>query len=191
MFEREYRELSFVPRWPIIRRIKEQSVAEHSYYVTLYAGQVAELIEYKGDRAMLLDMALRHDIEESFTSDIPGPSKRAMIDDEKANRWVIDELNRRFLENFRQIPMEEELNIKLIIKIADLLDEVFYLATEQQLGNRAISKVLEHSYDRLFKAWHALCTHLDVTPQVRLRGSDDIESSFKRHISDQSIMVTG
>ena len=192
-FEREYRILEHVPRWPIVYTILKQNVASHSFYVALYAGQVADLIEYKGDRAMLLDMALRHDLEECFTSDLPGPSKRAIVDDEKANRFIINELNNRFDQRpaFREIPLNEELSIKLILKVAGLLDEVFFLANDQQRGNKSVSKVLEHSYNRLRMAWHNLCDVMKIDGRTRDRGVQLFAFALDAHMSEQSKMVEG
>lgn len=161
MFEREYRELSFVPRWSIIRTIRQQSVAEHSYYVTLYAGQVADLIEWKGNRTQLLDYALRHDIEEGYISDIPGPSKRKIVDTEKyihttemgnITLYGEDYKNHSGMFNYTV----DMIDIKAIVKVADLLDECFFLATEIQLGNKSLGRVMANSRQRLFDAFGKL-----------------------------------
>jgi len=194
MFERELRELSFVPRWTIVRRIKEQSVAEHSYYVALYAGQIADLVEWPGNRAALLDMALRHDLDEVFLSDIPGPSKRAIVDELNASRFVDKELSRRFGKDYHthgKAEGDEWLQITAIIKVADLLEGVLWMATEQQLGNRSLSKVLEENYDRLVKAWHYMCDQLNLLPNTRIKGRTLLDISFAQHNSEQSVIVTG
>ncbi len=156
MFEREYRELSFVPRWTIVRTLQHQSVAEHSYYVALYAGQIADMIGWTGDRAALLDHALRHDLEEGFMSDIPGPSKRKIVDREKYDK-ISHEGNVQLYGvdyNLHTVVFNE--TIKMIIKVADLLDECFFLATEIQLGNRSLGRVMANSRIRLFEAFGLL-----------------------------------
>lgn len=191
MFEREYREMSFVPRWPIIRRIKEQSVAEHSYYVTLYVSQIADMINWKGDRASLLVEALRHDLDEVFMSDIPGPAKRATQDPKKAHSFICKEIIRRFPIVARCYTDDEQIEFKLIIKVADLLDEVFYLATEHQLGNRTVGRVTEHSMERLRTAWHALCDKLNTTSEIRMKGYDFLMMQFDSHFKGESKIVTG
>jgi 5'-deoxynucleotidase YfbR-like HD superfamily hydrolase len=193
MFERELRELEFVPRWGICRTLKQQSVASHSFYVALYAGQVAMLVKWLGDRGALLDYALRHDLEEVFMSDVPGPVKRATQDEKKMQEFVEEELYRRFGMDWRThgVVPDKWPEIKYIVKVADLLDEVFYLASEQQMGNKAVSNVLEHSYERLRKAWHALCDLLNVSHSIRLQGVDWFEVAFRSHATSQSIIVEG
>lgn len=164
MFEREYRELSWVPRWTIIRRIREQSVAEHSYYVALYAGQVADLVKWKGDRGTLLKWALLHDLAEVFTSDIPGPTKRAMIDKGKGAAFVANELNRRFpdLAVPDGVTHGAFAEIEAIVKVADLIDENCYLASERQLGNGTLDVVRANSLIRLHTAIDNLPVGADI-----------------------------
>lgn len=161
MFEREYRELSFVPRWAIVRTLRHQSVAEHSYYVTLYAGQVADIIKWKGNRAALLDYALRHDLEEGYLSDIPGPSKRKIVMKDRyhtiSEQGNIDLYGEDYKNHSGVFNHSNDLpEIKAIIKVADLLDECFFLATEMQLGNKSLGRVMANSRIRLFEAVHLL-----------------------------------
>lgn len=200
MFEREYREMSFVPRWGILRCIKRQTLAEHSYYVTLYAGQIADAIEWSGNRARLLDAALRHDVEEVYMSDIPGPSKRAMIHDrDKHEDYLHTENLRRFGMDYNKRNGTYYLNaidddayeqcqeIKAIIKVADLLDECFYLATEIQLGNQSLQKVLAHSAGRLQEA----LKKLPATDIAIASFEDHAFKAVEHHTVGNSIIPTG
>lgn len=199
MFNREYRELSDVPRWAIIRTIQRQNVAEHSYYVTLYAGQVADFIDWTGDRADLLDYALRHDLEEMYMSDIPGPSKRAMMTDrvhydehcraENVKRFGADYVKRLFypVDETPEGDWRTEEEIKAIIKVADLLDECFFLCLDQQLGNRAVETVFEHSLKRLLQAIVKL--PCDTDAQKRL--TEVANRAIYAHRNEQSITPTG
>jgi 5'-deoxynucleotidase YfbR-like HD superfamily hydrolase len=151
LFERDLRTLSFVPRWVITKNLKTQSVAEHSFYVAVYAGQLAEHLGFEGDMGDLYHAALWHDAEECFTGDIPGPTKRS-IQGEMADIWVRDGVAARFPGSVRPVTAE----IKLILKIANLLDEVFYKATEIQMGNRGAQQSYQTSITRLFRAINML-----------------------------------
>lgn len=75
MFEVEFRLFSEVRRWATIRN-SGQKLAEHSFFVALYADQIATLIDWQGDRGALMLHALLHDIDELITGDIPGNWKR-------------------------------------------------------------------------------------------------------------------
>lgn len=191
MFEREYRELSDVPRWTIIRTIQKQNVAEHTFYVALYAGQVADAIEWVGNRARLLDAALRHDIEEMYTSDIPGPSKRMIVDDKsKYNDYCWTENQRRFGDDWelRSEHHRDDPDIWDIIKVADCLDECFFLATDQQLGNKAVQAVMENSLKRLQIAVDKL-PRIDILRKTQFHL--ELQERIYAHRNEQSITPIG
>jgi putative nucleotidyltransferase with HDIG domain len=149
MFEREYRDLAFVPRWGIARTIRTQSVAEHSFYVAIYAEQLGYWLGF--DEGFLAHAALYHDIDECFMSDIPGPVKRNISDKEKMGAYRFSETQRRFGP---QLILSDE--IKSIIKCADLLDECFFLTDEIELGNKSVTPFLVNSMERLNRAWENL-----------------------------------
>ena len=173
-FVREIRDLSHVPRWGIIRTIRTQNVAEHSYYVTLYAFHIAKMLSW-GDAeiAALMHKALYHDAAESFTGDIPGTTKRHL----QGNGVVFQQfLERETTLRFPGFPVGRWLTPgeARVIKAADLLDEVLFLSGEQQLGNNAIYSLLAECQNRLRKAWWNLFSP-EVTP-------DEIEDSWKRYV---------
>lgn len=144
MLDREFRDLAYVPRWGIIRNIKQQNVAEHSFFVALYTEQLARIFEWQGDLGRLLTYALQHDVEESFTSDIPGPIKKWFVDKEKEQLMVNRGINARFIDSYWNIKFEEiPADYKALVKMADSLDEMFYLASEIQMGNGAVHAVFQ------------------------------------------------
>lgn len=68
--------LEHVPRWVICARLKQQSVAEHSFNVAAIAGKIME--ESGAPRADVdhaIYRALIHDVEEALTGDIPATAK--------------------------------------------------------------------------------------------------------------------
>lgn len=157
MFESERRDLSWVPRWSIIRCTRQQSVAEHSYFVAAYGSRVAELINWpKADgsiqsqlhrcdmRYKLVVYLLRHDEAEAIESDIPGPIKTLGKYDREG---VLGLVKARFGDKpFCTVEM------KSIRIVADLLDECMYLAGELNAGNRAVMSALDNSRRRLMEA---------------------------------------
>lgn len=139
MFDRELRTLSHVPRWGIIRRIQQQNVAEHSYYVAMYTYQIMEFFNYGTfeERYKAMVYVLHHDVSEILLSDIPHHTKKLInqIDLEKCERSI-----ERDIFNYNR-PTFNHATIN-IIKVADLLDSLFYLHTEKNLGNNDISEVI-------------------------------------------------
>lgn len=162
MLERELRELSFVPRWGVLRRVRSQSVAEHSYYVAIYSTHLADMVGWNGDRGLLLRAALAHDMPEAATGDIPGPAKRMLMDP-----WHTAHVEHQYVKS--RFPSDavawaaskNDDSIKLLIKTADLLDEIMFLQTERQLGNKNagtlnnLSTPLGNSFKRLSAMWDA------------------------------------
>lgn len=76
--------LSSIKRWGIIDMSREQSVAEHSYNVTMISLAILDAYRDLGpqrepfpshERRDLLVLALTHDLPEVFTGDIPTPVK--------------------------------------------------------------------------------------------------------------------
>lgn len=170
MFERDLRTLSFVPRWVITRNIKTQSVAEHSFFVAVYAGQLAEYLGFEGDMADLYHAALWHDAEESFTGDVPGPAKRSTFGSGAAV-WIRAGMSIRFPSQDRPVTSE----IKTILKVANLLDEVLYKATEIQMGNRGAMHSFLLSRQRLMDSLFALVLTNPGLADLKTRVVDAID----------------
>lgn len=140
LFEREYRDLSHVPRWGIIPVIKRQTVAEHKYYVTLYISHICKALNL-GCHTLVdaLQHGLEHDRSECYTSDIPGPVKRSIVDSELEAIFEDNEDARRF-ETHKH---DQRLEVVLIRKLADLLDEYAYWFEEYMLGNRRAGQMMK------------------------------------------------
>ena len=150
MFNKYSRNLAAIPRYVLLHRIKTQSVAEHSYYVSLY---VAELIErYRPDwdakkKYEAVRGALVHDIAEARLSDFPGPVKRAVVDArslDKAEAAIRADMGYEW---------KEDADAKKLRKVADLIDELHYLTQEAALGNGTVHNIRNGVKSRLMRAW--------------------------------------
>ncbi len=164
---RELRDLAHVPRWGILRVIKRQSVAEHSFFVTTYAGVLCEILDIPSAYAFqTMRMATFHDAAEQFTTDIPGPIKRRFIDAKELKEYEALGLKERYAghapTNIDCPPVGFD-----IIKVADLIDECCYLLGEMRLGNTEVTKVFSRSEIRLEEATRILLTHLDKIEEAQ------------------------
>lgn len=139
MFARDYRDLSHVPRWSIIPVIHRQSVAEHSYYVTLYISHICRVLGI-GNHLVIDAMyhGLEHDRSESYTSDIPGPVKRSIVDAGKEMYYECKEDLRRF----GTPKYDTDKVVVAIRKLADLMDEFAYWFEEGVLGNQRANQMM-------------------------------------------------
>tara|TARA_R100000322_G_scaffold111973_4_gene71703 strand:+ start:5271 stop:5819 length:549 start_codon:yes stop_codon:yes gene_type:complete len=143
LLDPQFRVLSHVPRWAIIRTIKQQNVAEHSYYVAIYAKRIAQFVKLNKDEIPLLVwVALLHDAEEMVTGDIPTPSKERhlYIQQYQISRDV-------------GIGLSPDVNLSIaahkILKIADCFEAIMFLVDEQYIGNITVFHLTEHLRDHL------------------------------------------
>lgn len=147
MFKGRERMTAIVNRWSTTPRIHQQSVAEHSFFVTLYTAHLCDILKWpKIFKAEALQWALIHDIPEAVTSDIPGPVKRIISDAKQLaamEKYIFDDLNYAY---------HASPEAKAIVKAANLIDEVFYLQFERIMGNGFVDLVYQNSWQRMVKA---------------------------------------
>ena len=140
MFPYRERILAHVPRWAVVPHVRPQSVAEHSFYVALYTDKLCKMLWWNDlNTSMAVSYALRHDMYEVFSGDIPSPAKRILTSDDTVNAF-----NSHFVKSMpadyrNGIPTGE---IHEVVKLADKLDEFFWLCTETSLGNRSVAALL-------------------------------------------------
>jgi len=144
--EREVRDIAQIPRWAIIRTYRQQSVAEHSYFVALYTDWLGSLVGLDPDEHQYaVREALWHDIGERFSGDIPTPFKKAARVDES----VVDEATGREHPWYRQQHQErlhgetDQMRALCIVKIADLLDALTFLAELKYNGVQEVRFVFD------------------------------------------------
>ncbi len=191
-FSREYRLMSFVPRWSIVRKIKDQNIAEHSFFVVLYASQLCDLLQLSEETTLtVLTAAIYHDTDETFTGDIPGPSKREMVDATKSEAFASRSMKARFgsaaLLNFLSAKAEPA---RSIIKCADLIDECMYLATEYQMGNVTMRGALDNARQRLEQAIKNMLIVHAVEPNYDEYIVETIRAALKDCMEGGDIIVS-
>lgn len=167
MFEREIRTLDYVPRWVIVRSHHRQTVASHSYFVAVYAMQIADVIGWSGDRGALLKYALQHDWAEVFTGDIPHPSKAYGMDRDRWKRFEEAQLVHLF---GREGLLRPEKDIKSIVTVADLFESLLFLTGEVALGNRQVDSMRVMIMEQLRGV-------IDLMP-----GTPESKEELKKHI---------
>lgn len=158
MFPPRLRAVSIVPRWSILWTLQQDYLSNHSYFVAIYAHQIAGLLECEVDYAGLLWCALLHDLDEVITGDIVGVVKPHILDKARAGEHV----RRRLPEMLGDIGDMYNLSqrvgddIKMIIKAADQLDAILFIAVEMSLGNGIIGSRWPLAMDKMRAAWFNL-----------------------------------
>jgi len=157
-FFKEERKLDKVIRFSAKMRIKDESVAEHSFHVALYSMILADLEEKifknKVDKEKLLKTALLHDLEECLTGDIIYGFKHT----DKVLTQEIKKMSQKFFGNLMKNLPEKISNEYLnfwakakdkkqikgkIIEAADKLEGLIYALNELSLGNKEFKNVIK------------------------------------------------
>jgi len=158
---KDLRTLSHVPRWAVLRVIHRQSVADHSYYVAVYASLIAKTENLMpAMHVILLEHCLYHDIAEVFTSDIPGPVKRESCNPAHLQLYEYAGLWSRGLGFAARDDVSPFL--QSLCTICNLLDEVCYITGEIRLGNMEAEVALTFSLNRLAK----VMANIILTPET-------------------------
>ena len=153
-------------------RLKDESVAEHSYYVALYTELICK--ELKMDmksRLMAIQYALLHDIPEIYTSDIPHPIKQKSDALKKSLKVLEREMLKEQLPEY--LPLIEHVEeydtlglIHLIVETADVMSVIQYAKQEIELGNQTMQPIFDDGllrYRKLHKAIYEITqTHLMI-----------------------------
>ena len=103
---------SGVTRWHIVRTVRPQSLAEHTFDVVMIARAIAKNAGY--DDYEIIKAALLHDLDEIVTGDIPTPSKKRA----RENGWELNDLYKSITG--REITDDESLIIQIADRMADL-----------------------------------------------------------------------
>lgn len=148
----DIRQLAWQTRFQIEKVTRKQSIAEHSYFVSVYADLLARAIEWKGDHGQLVRYCLYHDLDEVISGDIPTPVKASIKESpgswSKIQAWIDAKLFSKFPWAFGLVLVDEEA--KYLAKIADLLEALLYLKEEEASGNTMVSKVFAYLQNILF-----------------------------------------
>lgn len=155
MFDREHRTLACVPRWPILRVNRRQSVAEHSFYVALYAAEIAHAIYWDGSFEQLMLHSLTHDLDEIVTGDINSPTKRAMDPGMRAQlaAWTDKKMRERAQPDSAWAIADPGEQAKIIVKLADMVEGILYLADERSSGNGNTKPLEMYLWSHLRRFW--------------------------------------
>lgn len=145
--------LKYITRFSLLPRVKNESVAEHSFFVVLIVIKLHNYFNF--DLKEALTYAVSHDIPEYATSDIPFNLKRH-------SSKLANELNRLELETLELFPSviytgykkykNQETVESQIVKLADIIQSILYLENEVQLGNKEVmNPIVNDSYERAKK----------------------------------------
>lgn len=163
-FLRRLRGLSLVNRWNFHYVNKPENVAEHSYWVAIYAMVLADMENKELTSAAKYNVqevmrgALLHDWEEAVTGDLPSLVKKTCKSDwakvENAGfDQLVEPLNGTgadaYYKSFWHTAHDYGDRVGMLIKAADLMDRLAYAYDEQQRGNKAFDRIVLETVKQL------------------------------------------
>lgn len=132
----EFYSLKHLIRYNNLPRITNESVAEHSYFVSLAVLRLSNIYNFNLEKALIISII--HDIPEIKIGDIPSNIKRKFknLNDmmKKIENEIVSQNFPEYLLLFTELEEQETVE-SLIVKYADLLSVYQYSSIETKLGS--------------------------------------------------------
>lgn len=146
-------------RWNGLRLIKNESVAQHSWLVTLFAKLICEGLGVESLlKLIILEDCLLHDGDEIWDHDVNYNVKYNVYNG-KEIRVLLDSFKNFMFEKnedlsfLQQKPKTQEnidmVFVKMIVKICDWMSCVYYIGKEVEMGNKFVEDRLVESIARM------------------------------------------
>jgi putative hydrolase of HD superfamily len=158
------RNLDRVVRFSNQMRIKDESVAAHSFHTAMYSMILADLEIAAGNKVnveKLLRSALIHDLEESMTGDILHGFKYSDPELLKNMRKMGAEFYEKIVENLPESISGKYMDLWRdaksenlegeIMEAADKIEALIYSIEEYSLGNKNFKPIIDYIMDGLVK----------------------------------------
>lgn len=158
---KEYDRLDCLRRYNHKRTITSESVASHSYYVSLYTQMICSALKLPAEISVkAMSHAIYHDIGEIYMSDIPYDTKEKFPFIKKMLSGIEEEVIKEHFPDYYHLWKEvedrktnESLLVYNIIKLADILSVIQYTSREYSLGNTILDQVREEAVNGRYKMY--------------------------------------
>lgn len=157
------RSLAHVRRFNLEPQHFPESVAEHSFFVAYITTILCNLLEEAGEsveKEKAVEMALIHDMEESFFGDILTPFKHYSAEITSAIRKVNEEVITQIFQDLPPALASHYITLwneegkgetieAQVVKIADKLSLISKCAEEMKIGNEFFRKIYDKELEGL------------------------------------------
>lgn len=166
--------LNSLKRYNNIPRVKQESLAEHQFYIAIITMKLLELVDIPLEsKYVLLNYVLIHDIQELYTGDIPhnvkmdNPELKKLIEEIEDN-WLSESIFSAVNLSFKTFVDRDE-SLMLLFKLADHMQVVMYTLEEIEYGNK------HHEIYDIYKSANHLCEEI----VAKLKQKRVLKGSFK------------
>jgi 5'-deoxynucleotidase YfbR-like HD superfamily hydrolase len=179
--------LRYAKRFSLALTLHKESVAEHSYYVGLYAYFIVNWVRSQGfciDMEKVLERCLFHDLEEAVTGDSPRPHKHR-------RPQLLEMMNQAALEEFSTvvaeiIPENEETK--------EYLGQVWRDAKDESPEGRVVAladflSVVSHLYQEVNGSNSSMYEHYESTMGY-MDSFNDPSFDFLKPVVDEARVIT-
>jgi len=142
--------MSYIVRYSAVPRIKDENIAEHTFFVSAIVMKLHE--KYKFNLGIALQISVAHDVPETEIGDVTHTTK---IRFPKLSK-ILDEIEDEIADDF---PLAISEGIRLynggsieskIVHLADAMQCHQYSKNEMSLGNNGyMTTVYTHSFERI------------------------------------------
>ena len=158
--------LSNIIRYSQQNKIKNETVAEHSYYVLWFVNRLCTKYSLSDTiRLMALEAALLHDVPEVITNDITYDVKRMIPEVPGLLQPYEEEVIREHSSRAHKVLFNPETNdeiiAKKIVKHADILSVLQYCQNEEELGNKNFTELRKATEKRVKESRDALIASIN------------------------------
>jgi len=142
--------LDYIVRYSNVPRIKDETVASHSFFVAVEVYKLYKEFDFDINKA--IHIALTHDFPECYIDDVNHKIKESYPKVAKALKEAESEIIKGFPEFIQHFIFEYEgkfTNESLIVHLADIIQCKTYSYNEIKLGNKGyMQKVYNESTQR-------------------------------------------
>lgn len=146
--------LSNISRYNTRYRIKNESVAAHSFYTTWFASRICSDMGLSPEITMLaMEAAMVHDIPEIYINDITYDCKKMIPELEDIlipyESQIVESLSTDAADILFRPETTKQKLINAIVRYADVLSVEQYSLSEVKLGNKSFYEIYEGASKRL------------------------------------------
>ena len=154
--------MRYITRWGLMRNTFSENIQEHSHQVAVLAHALAlirrDILHLPGpDPDKCAVAALYHDATEILTGDLPTPikyynpeMKAAYKQVEKvAGNRLLDMLPQELRESYAPLVLEEDKDVRPVVKAADKLSAHIKCLEEQKAGNTEFDSAAKQTWDSM------------------------------------------
>lgn len=151
-------------------KIKEESVAEHCFFVALILFHLKDRFEFDLDKA--LKMAIIHDLPEIYITDIPHNVKKKfpylgkIIKQVEVDTMLNDIFDGKYLKLFQEF--EDGISIESrIVQLADAYSVLLYAENEVKLGNDGMKIIREDTKERISQTEESILASPRIEKEIK------------------------